>query len=194
MDSGMNKDFIITFSKQKFSPLKAKSEEIDIIDIAHALSLMCRANGHIKHFYSVAQHCLNCLKEAEARGLREDVRLACLLHDASEAYLSDITRPVKRSLPQYREFEEVLQNQIYDKFNLVHLREAEHALVKEIDDALLYYELLELMNEEIFEAPPAIASMPDLEQRDFPAVEKAFLAEYGRLVQRTSFAEIQFEK
>lgn len=178
----MNKDFIITFSKQKFSPLKAKAEEIDIIDIAHALSLMCRANGHIKHFYSVAQHCLNCSREAEARGLSEEIRLACLLHDASEAYISDITRPIKRSLPQYLEFEEALQNQIYDKFGLSHLTEEDFLQVKEIDDCLLYYELLELMNEEIFEEQPGIISRPDLMQRDFFAVKEGFLAEYDSLV------------
>jgi len=177
----MNQDFIITFSKQKFSPLQAKAEEIDIHDIAHALSLMCRANGHIRHFYSIAQHCLNCSREAKARGLSEEIQLACLLHDASEAYLSDITRPIKRSLPQYLEFEEVLQNQIFDKFNLADLKEEEHALVKEIDDALLYYELLDLMMEEIFEVRPEIISRPDLEQRDFPVVEEAFLSEYERL-------------
>jgi 5'-deoxynucleotidase YfbR-like HD superfamily hydrolase len=180
----MNKDFIITFSKQKFSPLKVKAEEIDIIDIAHALSLMCRANGHIKHFYSVAQHCLNCSREAEARGLPEEIRLACLLHDASEAYISDITRPVKRSLPQYLEFEEVLQNRIFDKFRLTHLTEEEFSQVKEIDDCLLYYELLELMNEELFEERPEIVSEPDLMQRDFFAVKEAFLGEYDRLASK----------
>lgn len=180
----MNKDFIITFSKQRFSPLKARAEEIDIVDIAHALSLMCRANGHIKHFYSVAQHCLNCSREAEARGLSEEVQLACLLHDASEAYISDITRPVKRSLPQYLEFEEVLQNQIFGKFNLAHLAEEDRSRVKEIDDCLLYYELLELMNEEIFDEQPEITSDPDLRQREFFTVKEAFLTEYDRLIRK----------
>lgn len=178
---GTNKDFIITYSKQKFSPLNVKAEEIDIIDIAHALSLMCRANGHIKHFYSVAQHSLNCALEAKARGLSKEIRLACLLHDASEAYISDITRPVKRSLPQYVAFEEVLQNRIYDRFSLAHLNEAERSLVKEIDDCLLYYELLELMNEEIFDRRPAMICLPDFSQRDFLAVRDAFLEEFHRL-------------
>lgn len=177
----MNKDFIITYSKQRFSPLRARAEEIQIIDIAHALSLLCRANGHIRHFYSVAQHCLNCAKEAEARGLAPDIRLACLLHDASEAYISDITRPVKRSLPQYLEFEEVLQKQIFEKFRLSHLAEPEHALVREIDDSLLYYELLDLMQEEIFEERPEITSVPDLELRDFSVVKEAFLKEFDLL-------------
>ena len=185
----MNKDFIITFSKQKFSPMQVRAEEIDIIDVAHALSLMCRANGHIRHFYSVAQHCLNCSREAKARGLSEEIQLACLLHDASEAYISDITRPIKRSLPQYMELEEVLQNQIFNKFNLAHLTEAEHYLVKEIDDALLYYELLDLMREEIFEERPEIVSKPDLAQRDFLVVEEAFLAEYERLVNKGAKGE-----
>jgi 5'-deoxynucleotidase YfbR-like HD superfamily hydrolase len=177
----MDKDFIITFSKQKFSPLRAKAEDIDIIDIAHALSLMCRANGHIRHFYSVAQHCLNCAREAKARGLSDGIQFACLLHDASEAYISDITRPVKRSLPQYTEIEDVLQNQIFDRFNLVHLKEEEFEVVKEIDDCLLYYELLDLMGEEIFEERPEIVSVPALEQREFIAVKEDYLAEYDRL-------------
>jgi len=177
----MNKDFIITFSKKKFSPLRAKRRDIDVIDIAHALSLMCRANGHIRHFYSVAQHCLNCSREAKARDLSDGIQLACLLHDASEAYISDITRPVKRSLPQYAEIEDVLQNQIFDRFNLVHFKEEEFELVKEIDDCLLYYELLDLMGEEIFDERPEIISKPDLEQRDFSAVKEDFLAEYERL-------------
>jgi uncharacterized protein len=177
----MNKDFIITFSKQRFSPLQVKADEIQIIDIAHALSLMCRANGHVSRFYSVAQHCLNCAKEAGARGLSDEIQLACLLHDASEAYISDITRPVKRSLPQYLAYEEVLQNRIFDKFNLSHLGEGEHAIVKEIDDCLLYYEFLDLMREEIFEVQPEIVSVPDLELRDFCSVQEAFLEEYHRL-------------
>jgi 5'-deoxynucleotidase YfbR-like HD superfamily hydrolase len=177
----MNKDYIITFSKQRFSPLRARAEEIQIIDIAHALSHLCRANGHIRHFYSVAQHCLNCAKEAEARGLPEEIQLACLLHDASEAYISDITRPVKRSLPQYLEFEEVLQKQIFERFNLSHLGEQEHAAVREIDDCLLYYELLDLMEEEIFEERPEITSAPDLELRDFSTMKETFLKEFDLL-------------
>lgn len=184
----MNKDFIITYTKKKFSPFHAKDEEIEIIDIAHALSLMCRANGHIRHFYSVAQHSINCTLEARARGLSEEIQLACLLHDASEAYLSDITRPIKRSLPQYIEFEETLQTRIFSKFHLSHLRENDFSLVKAIDDSMLYYELLDLMNEEIFEEQPEIVSNPDFEQRDFLFIKEAFLAEYDMLSHISRFS------
>lgn len=177
----LNQDFIVTFSKQRFSPLQAKEKDIKILDIAHALSLMCRANGHIRRFYSVAQHCVNCCKEAEARGLTEELQLACLLHDASEAFISDITRPVKRSLPQYLVVEEALQRQIFVRFRLAGLDEAAFGQVKEIDDTLLYYEMLDLMGEAVVEQKSLMVSTPDLSQRDFAAVEAEFLAEFNRL-------------
>ncbi len=62
--------------------------------IAHALSLICRGNGHVKTFWSVGQHCINCAKEAWARGLSNRMAPACHLHDAGECYLSDIPRPL----------------------------------------------------------------------------------------------------
>lgn len=90
-------DYILTYSKIKFYPLEPVKTDINIVDIAHSLSLMTRANGHFKQFYSVAQHSINCYKEAKSRGCSERVQLGCLLHDASESYLSDLTRPVKQN-------------------------------------------------------------------------------------------------
>ena len=107
---------ITTYSKVHFTPLEPKEEEILLEDIVHAQSLMTRANGHFPEFYSVAQHSIACGKEAAARGYSGRVILACLLHDASEAYLSDITRPVKAELDGYHKMEETLQNAIYRKF------------------------------------------------------------------------------
>lgn len=88
---------INTFTGIHFYPLDPKITEIKTEDIAHALSLICRANGHCSHFYSVAQHSLNCAEEAKIRDYSTRVQLGCLLHDASEAYISDITRPVKKN-------------------------------------------------------------------------------------------------
>ena len=67
-------DYIRTWSKVKFTPLEPKEEDIHIGDIAHALSLMTRANGHFPEFYSVAQHCIHCYEEATARGLSKRLR------------------------------------------------------------------------------------------------------------------------
>lgn len=98
-------DCILTYTKVSFNPLEAVEEDIRIEDIAHALSLLTRANGHCRHFYSVAQHSIACCREARSRGYSARVQLGCLLHDASESYISDITRPVKINLPEYTEIE-----------------------------------------------------------------------------------------
>ena len=76
---------ITTYMGHRFDPVNPQMETLDIRDIAHALSLTCRGNGHVKQFFSVGQHCIMCAREAEARGYSKRVILACLLHDASEA-------------------------------------------------------------------------------------------------------------
>ena len=92
---------ILTFTGKHFDPTNPEENLIDLSDIGHALSLICRGNGHVKYFYSVAQHSIACCQEAQARGYSDRVQLACLLHDASEAYMSDVTRPVKALLTEY---------------------------------------------------------------------------------------------
>ena len=94
---------IKTYTGIMFDPLEPNAALIRIEDIAHALAMLCRANGHFKSFYSVGQHCINCAEEAAARGYSARVQLGCLLHDGSEAYLSDVTRPVKKALSKYLE-------------------------------------------------------------------------------------------
>ena len=84
-----------TFTGRIFDPLKMMKQDVCVEDIAHALSLVCRGGGHIRYFFSVAQHSMNCASEAAARGWSGRIVLACLLHDASEAYIADIIRPVK---------------------------------------------------------------------------------------------------
>lgn len=139
-------DFIYTGKEVEFYPLDPREDEILIEDIGHALSLICRGNGHTKHFYSVGQHSINCAKEAKLRGYSKRVQLACLLHDGSEAYLSDITRPVKKDLKEYLIIEEKLQNTIYKKYGIGDLTEDELALIKKVDDSMLKYEMKYLMN------------------------------------------------
>ena len=167
---------ITTYRKLRFDPLNPAIETIDEYDIAHALSLLCRAGGHFAHFYSVAQHAINCASEAAARGYSRRVVLGCLLHDASEAYLSDITRPVKKHLPRYLEIEENLQNAIYRKWLTTPLTQEECALIREIDDTLLYHEFLNIMNEALFEEAPPLYADCTFGQRDFQSVENEFLS------------------
>ena len=144
------------------------------MDIAHALSLLCRANGHFPQFFSVAQHSINCEAEARARGYSKKLRLACLLHDASEAYISDITRPVKKNLLDYIAIEDKLQKAVWRAFGL-HLSEEDLRQVYRVDDAMLYAEFDALMGEQVFPQPPNVQSTPDFSEREFKSVEQEFV-------------------
>lgn len=91
-------DCITTYTGRHIDPVNPDPDMICIEDIAHALSLICRGNGHVQTFFSVGQHCINCAREALAKGCSDRMALACLLHDASECYLSDVPRPFKKTL------------------------------------------------------------------------------------------------
>jgi hypothetical protein len=178
------KYYILTYTKTRFEPLQPVIEGIHIEDIAHALSMLARANGHFPQFYSVGQHSLNCCKEAKARGYSPRVQLGCLLHDGSECYISDITRPVKCQLPEYRVIEEKLQNMIYQRFGLEDLTEEEMGYIKIIDDTLLYHEFVESMGEPPVAAePPYVALKHDFSQRVISSVEREFLETFRKLTE-----------
>ena len=177
--------YILTYKKKEFYPLDPRIDDIDIEDISHSLSLLCRANGHFKHFYSVGLHSLNCAYEAMARGYSDRVVLACLLHDGSEAYLSDITRPVKKHLQKYLDVEEVLQGKIFEKW-LPNITTEEKKLIFEIDDAILYYEFTSLFGEKIFDYIPVIKSNPRFEFLEFSSVENEFLELFKNLTKKVT--------
>jgi len=166
---------ILTFTNTLFYPLDPQLDEVKVEDIAHALSQMCRANGHFRNFYSVAQHSINCAREARASGLSSKIQLACLLHDASEAYISDITRPVKCYLDEYRKIEHRLQHVIFEKFGLADLTEEELKYVADIDNALLCYEFEHLHHQCLQEYPYKLASKPDVSEKRMTSVEAEFI-------------------
>ena len=108
--------YITTYTHRHFDPTDPDPELILIEDIAHALSMLCRGNGHVSSFWSVGEHCICCAKEAAGRGLSQKVVLACLLHDASECYMSDVPRPLKQNMKDYKQQESSLLDVIYRKF------------------------------------------------------------------------------
>lgn len=167
--------YITTYSGIHFTPLEPKLEEILIEDIAHAQSLMTRANGHFPEFYSVAQHSIACAMEAMARKYDDRIALACLIHDGSEAYLSDVTRPVKAVLDEYKRIERVLQDTIYKRFLGNEPSDDEREKIKEIDDTCLYYEFLHYMGEELAEYAPEKKSEMKFDTLPFKEVEDEFL-------------------
>lgn len=107
-----------------------KPDQIEILDIAHALSMTCRWGGHTKVYFSVAQHSVLCSSYTCAK-----FALAALMHDAAEAYIGDIPRPLKEILaPQIYDLEDGLMRVISEKFQFEWPIPAE---VKEVDDNLL---------------------------------------------------------
>lgn len=174
-DLVLKKGYIVTYTKVQMSPLEPQSEDILIEDIAHALSYMCRANGHIKSFFSVGQHCINCSKEAKVRGYSKKIQLALLLHDASESYISDIIRPVKQNLNKYLEIENILQKAIYKTFGIENLTDDEKEKIDEIDNVMLQHEFINLADTKIFNDDIEIVGEYDFACRDFIDVEKEYL-------------------
>lgn len=169
---------IHTYTGKTIDPSAVSESAICAEDIAHALSLMCRASGQFRYFYSVAQHSINCMREAAARGFSRRVCFAALLHDASEAYLSDVSRPVKELLPQYVKLEEAFQEAIFRRFGLFPLSEEEKRLVSMVDDACLWYEFKTIHTVPIeLKKTPQLASVPDVSYKDMRAVEQIFLRE-----------------
>jgi hypothetical protein len=80
-----------TYTGKKFYPFNPRIEDIDIEDIAHALSLICRFGGHLPEHYSVAQHSV-----LVSYLVPIELRLEGLMHDAAEAYIGDVIRPIKK--------------------------------------------------------------------------------------------------
>jgi hypothetical protein len=127
-------DWIQTYTGRQFWPTNPSAFDIDIRDIAHALSMMCRYSGHCTSFYSVAEHCVFV-----SHNVPEKYALWGLLHDASEAYLVDVPRPIKPALTNYLELEERLMRAVIAKFNLEFVLPMP-ASVKAADTAILFDE------------------------------------------------------
>lgn len=134
-------DWMQTRTGRAFWPLDPRPEEVDPFDIAHALSMICRFGGHTDRFYSVAEHCL-----LMSYAVSPENALWALLHDATEAYMGDMIRPLKRSMPAYVLAEDHLMTVICDRFGLDYTFPAE---VKAADNRILLDERAALMS-----APP----------------------------------------
>jgi hypothetical protein len=136
----MSDDFYIhTYTGRIHYPARPDAANINIVDIAHALSLLCRYTGHCRTFYSVAEHSL-IISELFTDPAQQ---LEGLLHDAAEAYCNDISRPLKQSLPDYKAIERLNDVAIRKRFRLSPIHSA---LVKEADNDLLQTEYRQLMS------------------------------------------------
>lgn len=107
-----------TWTGRHFYLLDPRPEEVFIEDIAHALSLQCRFNGHIDEHYSVAEHSVMVSNIVEKETNDKQLALVGLLHDAAEAYLGDVVSPLKQLLPDYKKYEESVESCIAVRFSI----------------------------------------------------------------------------
>lgn len=131
-------DWMLTATGGAFYPLDPRPEEVQIEDIAHALAMSCRYGGHCSRFYSVAEHSVLMASKAPT-----GLELATLLHDASEAYLQDVIRPVKVHLTNYIDIENRLMAVIATKYGFAWPL---HPEVKRLDEAMIGAEREQAVN------------------------------------------------
>lgn len=136
-------DWTLTYSGRKFWLEDPRPEDVDINDIAHALSMICRYGGHSREFYSVSQHAilvskLVCPKHA----------MFGLMHDASEAYISDIISPLKPLIKNYMEIEATIMDAISKRFGFSMDNDAKQD-IKKADRIMLVTEIRDLTNTDI---------------------------------------------
>lgn len=169
--------WVQTYTGIAYPFLEPHPDYIDIEDIAQALSKQCRFSGHVREFYSVAQHCVIGSYHVPA-----EYALEFLMHDATEAYLVDIPRPIKYSgwVGRYIELEELQWKAIAEKFNLA----AElPKCVKEVDNRMLMTEQRDLMGRQ---AKPWADKAEPLEKTIYPVPPLAayiqFIARFKKLM------------
>lgn len=130
-----------TQSGRVIDPLNFRASDIDLVDIAHALSMICRYGGHTSRFYSVAEHCVRLGDFL----LSEDSLLcqAALMHDAAEAYVGDMVHPIKSTFTIFEdEVELPVLNKISEHFDIPM---AEFQMVKPFDKRISINEMKQLM-------------------------------------------------
>jgi hypothetical protein len=116
-----------------------KPEDIQVTDIAHHLSHLCRFGGATFEFYSVAEHSIHVARIVNTMLGRPDLAMAALMHDASEAYLGDVRTPMKHmpEMAPYLKLEAEVQEVIHQHFGIPPLNEDDHNIIKQADLIML---------------------------------------------------------
>jgi hypothetical protein len=176
--------WIQTYTGKKFFPLSPSPDLIDIQDVAHALSHLCRYAGHTPLFYSVAQHSVLVARILREQGCSIYEQMWGLLHDATEAYLIDLPQPVKMHMREYQRAEERLMQAVAFRFNLSpELPES----VKIADEICLATEVRDIIGHQIEPWHIQQAAMPwTIRYMDCGRAKSMFLDAYTALQRERS--------
>lgn len=173
-------DWLQTYTGRQFWPMDPRADEVFIEDIAHSLAMQCRYAGHGMRFYSVAEHSVLI-----ARAAPLEHALWGLLHDASEAYLVDVPRPVKRHLAGYKEAEDRVTAAITAAFGLP---AAMPGIIHEMDNRIIADERAQNMRDCIVPWSPRVPLGVELQFWTPEEAERAFIDEFDILYTRSAAA------
>lgn len=184
-DEGPRRTSLCTHSGREFMVLEPRAGDVAIEDIAWSTGMKCRYTGHTNRFYSVAEHCLLVEQYVSLRWpLDLDLRREGLLHDGSEAYLPDMTGPVKRD-PRVHEWYHPIETRVdevvAEAFGLPYPASKE---VKIADKELFKAEVLQLMPSVYWwniEEPDEYASVLHIQGLDPALATRRFMESYRRL-------------
>jgi uncharacterized protein len=174
-----------TYSGRKFYPFNPDKGDIDPVDIAQALSMQCRFNGHVKRFYSVAEHSFYVSHIVSPRAA-----FYGLMHDAPEAYIGDMIQPLKECFPEFKAIEDIIMDEVAERFQVP----IDKAIIDEVhaaDKWIVFQEGKELLSPDIveqWELRPAHAFKPRVHidpatfGKDPHEAFVAFMVRFGDLV------------
>lgn len=185
----MNAIWMTTQSGRKIDLNDVRAQDIALNDIAHALSRICRFNGHTSRFYSVACHSSGMARYAQEKKLPTDVVLKCLLHDAQEAYYGDITTPVAQYLHidwsiwnMGRSVEKAIAEAFFGDKDVV----CNTPLVKRIDQLFCMVEGYVLVGGPLWDEAKVVATLTEEMKEDWDLVSRIvrsydYGSEFGRV-------------
>ena len=152
----MSNEWISTYRNKRVFPFDPDKDTIEIEDIAHSLAMICRWGGHSLTYYSVAEHCVRVADflyvqaVKSGKSIEESKRIAFLglMHDATEAYVGDIPRPIKgfmylqtpRGMEGFRETEAHVYKVIEEALGLPPYKDGDDEIIHEADNILLVTE------------------------------------------------------
>lgn len=168
-------DYFVTFTGRELDPLEVRLDDIDLRDIAHALSLTNRYGGHSREPYSVAAHCVYVSREVDPFLAKHG-----LMHDAAEAYVGDLIKCVKRLCPQFETVEHRFAEVIAERFGLRVLTDAERRELKRADVAALLAERRDIFGDS-YPAEGVAPGRERIEVLDWRSDETCFLSRAAEL-------------
>lgn len=169
---------ILTVGGRYFDFENPEGFDFDIEDIAHALSHLCRYTGHVGQFYSVAEHSVHV-----SRLVPDHLAFEALMHDAAEAYLGDVSSPLKRMLPDYKAIEERVERALSRAFGLPYPHDP---IIKHADMRMLVTEkelLMPKTDSDLVHWPTDyLLAEPDMQLFEPRKAKEFFLNEYAHLL------------